>query len=508
MTLGVSEPTSDPGAGRADGALPDVAPSLDDPVVNIAAEVLGGPLGKRASRPLPGSPRAVGFVARVLVVLTLLTAGIGIGMRAPCYSNAWNPPGAGPGKQQYVHLCYSDVPFMYYGKGFADRQAPYKDYTQLEYPVVTGAVMETAALLAQRFGHDTPSEVRWFYNVTCWFLLAFAVITVLALIGLSGRRRWDAALFALAPGLALTGTINWDLIAVGLTAAGMLAWARKWHWTAGALLGLGSATKLYPVLLLIPLLVLCWRAGRMRQWTHALGGACVAWLAVNLPVMLIAPTGWRYFFTFNQQRPVDLGSIWFVTNHFWSWIPPNLNVVIIALLGAAWLGVALLGLMARRRPRVAQLAFLTVAVFVLLNKVYSPQYVLWLIPLAALARPRWRDFLIWQACEAVYYVCVWYYLVWKGGYSNGNIRGLPEDFYTYAILFHIAGTVFMMVQVVRDALDSRRDPVRADGVEDDPAGGVLADSPDVWAWTQPRAHRHAASALHGEVSGAELVATT
>src|SRR5260370_559895 len=144
------------------------------------------------------------------------------------------------------------------------RRAPYKDSAQLESAVATGAVREAGAVLAQRFRHDPPSEVQWFYNVTCWFLLAFAVITVLALIGLSGRRRWDAALFALAPGLALTGTINWDLIAVGLTAAGMLAWARKWHWTAGALLGLGSATKLYPSLLLFPLSLPCWRAARMR----------------------------------------------------------------------------------------------------------------------------------------------------------------------------------------------------------------------------------------------------
>jgi hypothetical protein len=44
--------------------------------------------------------------------------------------------------------------------------------------------------------------------------------------------------------------------------------------------------------------------------------------------------------------------------------------------------------------------------------------------------------------------------------------------------------------------------VRAGGAGDDPAGGVLADAPDVWAWAQPAAHR---LGRYGEVSEAELV---
>ena len=46
----------------------------------------------------------------------------------------------------------------------------------------------------------------------------------------------------------------------------------------------------------------------------------------------------------------------------------------------AWLTLA-----APVRPRVAQLAFLLVAGFLILNKVWSPQYSLWLVPLAVLA---------------------------------------------------------------------------------------------------------------------------
>ncbi len=70
-------------------------------------------------------------------------------------------------------------------------------------------------------------------------------------------------------------------------------------------------------------------------------------------------------------------------------------------------------------PRLAQLGFLVVVGFLLVNKVYSPQYVLWLLPLAVIARPRWRDQLIWQGGEVFYFVMVWWYL---GGDAGSRRR--------------------------------------------------------------------------------------
>ena len=81
----------------------------------------------------------------------------------------------------------------------------------------------------------------------------------------------------------------------------------------------------------------------------------------------------------------------------------------------------MLGFRAPSTPRLAQLGFLVVAGFLLVNKVYSPQYVLWLLPLAVLARPRWRDQLVWQAGEVVYFASVWWYL--GGDLAPGRRRG-------------------------------------------------------------------------------------
>lgn len=141
-------------------------------------------------------------------------------------------------------------------------------------------------------------------------------------------------------------------------------------------------------------------------------------------------------------------------------------------------------------PRFAQLAFLVVAAFILTNKVYSPQYVLWLVPLAVLARPKWRDFLIWQACEVAYFLGIWLYLAYTT--SGDAHKGLPTDGYHWAIGVHLLGTLYLCVMVVRDILMPERDVVRQAG-DDDPSGGVLDGAEDVFVpGTAVRPARHAA----------------
>src|SRR5690606_16406192 len=320
-------------------------------------------------------------------------------------------------------------------------------------------------------------------------------------------RPWDGLLVALAPAFALTATINWDLLAVALTAAAMLMWSRGRALAFGVLLGLATAAKLYPFLLLGPLLVLCWRAGRWREFGTALGGAVVAWAVVNGPVMLFAFDGWSKFYTFSQERGVDFGSFWLIMaqNSSDPLSTETVNTLATLLMLLCCAGVAALGLMAPRRPRFAQLAFLIVAAFILTNKVYSPQYVLWLVPLAALARPKWRDFLIWQACEVAYFLGIWMYLAYTT--SGDAHKGLPADGYHWAIGLHLLGTVYLCVMVVRDILLPERDPVRRSG-DDDPSGGVFDGAEDAVVFgpaarpAQPVAHAGRTMVEWGRTAGA------
>ncbi|MYY00545.1 DUF2029 domain-containing protein [Streptomyces sp. SID486] len=462
-------------------AAEPVQPTREDEVAAAGSELIGGPLGRRA---LPGT--SWWTPVRVVALVAIGMFALGLVQKAPCYDGAWFFGAS----SQYTHACYSDIPHLYQGRGFADHLVPYfdklpGDMDYLEYPVLTGVFMEVASWLTPHSGSIQHQE-QWYWFVNAGLLMVCAAVIAVCVARTQRRRPWDGLLVALAPAFALTATVNWDLLAVALTAAAMLMWSRGRALAFGVLLGLATAAKLYPFLLLGPLLVLCWRAGKWREFFQALGGAVGAWLVVNLPVMITHDAtgfhireGWAKFYTFSKERGVDFGSFWLIWAQNSSNPPTTgfVNNAATVLVVLCFLGIAALTFTAPRRPRFAQLAFLVVAAFVLTNKVYSPQYVLWLVPLAVLARPKWRDFLIWQACEVAYFLGIWMYLAYTT--SGDAHKGLPTHGYQWAIVVHLVGTLYLCAVVVRDILMPDRDVVRRSG-DDDPSGGVLDGAPDAF----------------------------
>ncbi|MET9426239.1 MULTISPECIES: glycosyltransferase 87 family protein [unclassified Streptomyces] len=471
---------------------PVVPPTRRDEVAAAGSELIGGPFGRWAR--FGSSPLTP---VRVVALVAIGMFALGMVQKLPCYNWAWFRGTS----SQYTHACYSDIPHLFLARGFADGLIPYfdrlgGDMEYLEYPILTGLFMQVAAWLTSPFGDGVQAREQAYWMVNAGMLMVCAAVLAVCVARTHRHRPWDALLVALAPALALTATINWDLLAVALTAAAMLMWSRGRALACGVLLGLATAAKFYPFLLLGPLFLLCWRAWKWREFGAALLGTAASWLVVNLPVMLLAPEGWKKFYSFSQERRIDFGSFWLIiTQRTGVDIDVDaVNTYAILLMVLACAGIAALALTAPRRPRFAQLAFLVVAAFVLTNKVYSPQYVLWLIPLAALARPRWRDFLIWQACEVMYFLGIWMYLAYT---TSGNKQGLPTEGYQFAIILHLAGTLFLCAMVVRDILLPERDAVRRDG-SDDPSGGVLDGAEDVFALGRG-AHppQHAAHAVEG-----------
>ncbi|MFD9097541.1 glycosyltransferase family 87 protein [Streptomyces collinus] len=464
-----------------------VRPTREDEVAAAGSELIGGPIGRRA---LLGTTWWT--PVRVIALVAIGMFALGLVQKAPCYQSAWFFGAS----SQYTHACYSDIPHLYQGRGFADGLVPYfdklpGDMDYLEYPVLTGVFMEVAAWLTPGSGSIQHQE-QWYWFANAGMLMVCTAVIAVCVSRTQRRRPWDGLLVALAPAFALTATINWDLLAVALTAAAMLMWSRGRALAFGVLLGLATAAKLYPVVLLGPLLVLCWRAGRWREYFQAVGGAVVAWLVVNLPVMLFAFQGWSKFYTFSHDRGIDFGSFWLIWAQNTSNPPTTdfVNTAATVLVVLSFLGIAALTFTAPRRPRFAQLAFLMVAAFILTNKVYSPQYVLWLVPLAVLARPKWRDFLIWQACEVAYFLGIWMYLAYTT--SGDAHKGLPTQGYHWAIAIHLLGTLYLCAVVVRDILMPERDVVRRAG-DDDPSGGVLDGAEDVFVLgPAARPARHAA----------------
>ena len=474
---------------------PVVVPTREDPVAASTVGFLGGQLGRWAR---------VGATwwspLRVVVAIATLSYALGYILDLSCRADGWRSP------ERYEHLCYTDISPLYALRGFADGLIPYlqamPDGQHLEYPVLTGGFMQVAALMTTGIASVFPTDrmAVLFFDINVVLLFIAFLVTVVA-TGLTVRRRpWDALMVALAPTMILAATINWDLIPLAFIGLALVAWSRRHPFAAGLLLGLAVAAKFYPVLLLGGFLVLTIRTAKWRAFVLLVAGTAVSWLVVNVPVMLANLEGWSYFYRFSQTRGEDFGSIWFGLSQAGLPTVPadSLNNVATGLFLVLCAGIAWLALAAPTRPRLVSILFLIVVAFTITNKVYSPQYSLWLIPLAVLARPRWRDFLIWQAGELVYFGAIWWFLV---GYGIDDTTGLTGQEYTIAILIRVVTTLYFAAMVVQDILVPAYDPVRNDGFaedEDDPAGGVYDRAPDRFTLIR---HKAAAGSAPKATSG-------
>lgn len=396
-----------------------------------------------------------------------------------CRMHGWG------GVEVYHHGCYSDVAALWEGRDFAaSAWAPFReDLSSFEYPVLTMLLASTAAGLTH--GLDGLTDGYWehrtsllFWDITfvvaalCW--MALVLVTMRA----ARHRPWDAAVVALSPAIIFGIGINWDIYPA-LALAGAVLLTQRGHWAAaGVLIGVGASFKLYPLFLLGAVFTLAVRR-RLRRDAHlaahpedapdipsvvrlAVAGAAT-WAVLNVPAMLISWDSWVRFYGFSSERGAGYSSVW----HIWQTLseqgPSADTVSLLSFLVflTACGGVFAVGLTAPCPPRMAQLLLLIVAAFCIANKVYSPQFMLWLAPLIVLAAPRMRDLIIWHAVQLLHFWAIWMHLAAVVGDAEPQ-HSFDENLYIVAVAAHVLSTLYICAQVVRDAYRPSRDVVRAE----------------------------------------------
>lgn len=349
----------------------------------------------------------------LLLLATSVTMLLGYANKARCLGPAFGPDGRSSSFDAIKNssVCYSDIQMLWLGREINNHVFPYVDGSitadgtlvggSVEYPVLSGLLMWLGALPA-----ETDAQ---FLLVSALLMAPFGLGVAWALGRLAGRR---AFLWAATPPLVLYAFHNWELpvVACAVGAVWLMArWdaslVRRATWAA-VLLAVGFSLKLYPGIFVLPLALLVLTAGGRGSldWRGAgrvVGAAVATVVAVNLPFVVLGFEGWWAAYQFQGQRSVDVS-----TNSIWYWglrpalglvgdplLAQALSSILSPLLVLASFGVAVWWGWRRwaadgTYPWVAVSAAMLCG-FLLLHKVHSPQYTLWLLPFLVLFRVPW-----------------------------------------------------------------------------------------------------------------------
>ena len=374
---------------------------------------------------------------RILVVLAILAALLSVAKFSHCANTGWATP------DQYVHACYSDLPALFEARGLSTNEWPFaSDDNSVEYPVVTAMVM-----YATSFAANSPVS---YFNINIFFLILLFIATVLVVRKI---RPEFAYLVPVAPAMIASLFINWDLWAIASMMIAIYWFDRKQYLASSVLLGISISTKFLPIFLLIPIVFIFWRDAKKKEAIKYLAITFGIWLAINLPFALTTPTGWWRFYKLNLDRGPDWGSFWLALQQLGINLT-NLNYLSVLLLLIALTTIAILLFELKYTPSLASVAFFVIASVMLASKVYSPQYVLWLTPLAVIALTNSKDlhaFWLWQTTEIIYHIAIWQHLA----QVTDAKFGLGPTPFAILTLLRIAGTIYLMAVLARRALQAR-----------------------------------------------------
>jgi hypothetical protein len=296
-----------------------------------------------------------------------------------------------------------DTPvYQGYGEKVVDGKVPYRDFP-VEYPPAALPVFVLPALADDDDYGSAFELLMWVCAVATIVLLA----ATLSAAGAGRGRLYAATAFAGIVPLLLGSVIltRFDLWPAALAAGALAALVSGRDRLGLGVLGLATAAKLYPAVLLPIALVWVARRRGPRETALGLGVFAAVIVAIVLPFAILSPGGVVDSLTTQLGRPLQIESLGaaillaahqlglydptVVSTHgsqnLSGSLPGALAAVETALLLVALVGVWLL--FARGRPdreRLLVASAAAVVAFIAFGKVLSPQFLIWLLPLVPL----------------------------------------------------------------------------------------------------------------------------
>ena len=378
---------------------------------------------------------------RIIIALALFASLLSFAKFSYCADTQWQSPG------QYIHACYSDIPALYGERDLKNSWAYSSTENAVEYPVITGVIMWVTAQVI-------PEGAINYFNYSA-LLLALLFIFI-AWITFRIRPEF-AYLLPVAPAVIASLYINWDVWAIATMMLAIYLFDKNKLALSAIALAISIATKFMPVVLLVPIALIFLRQERISQFFRYVAITFGTWAAINAPIFLTTPEGWKRFYVMNLDRGSDWGSIWYaLSNIGLDLTHQNYLSVLTLLIGFTLL--ALLILQFEKTPSLAHVAIFAFVIMMAVSKVYSPQYVLWLTPLAVIALIDRRDiaaFWVWMGCEVIYHFAIWQHLA----QVTGARFGLGVFAYSLITLLRIAASIYLVVRLAARHKKSRGFPL-------------------------------------------------
>ncbi len=272
----------------------------------------------------------------------------------------------------YAHLAYSDIVSLYGAHQLYTHALPYF-VTPIEYPVLMGVFMWLMA---------------WVPTVTGYFLVTGVFVWAAALgiyRWLWHRNRRLALAFASTPLLLVYGLLNWDIVGIFLMIMAIDRYEQRRYSVAAVLFAVAVFFKFFPIFYLPFVAVDLRRNGKSAVLRRMVGIFLGSSAVINGPFIVGNWWNWSIFYVFNASRGFG-ADLW--SNH-WIHLTSVPLIDTVSLL-AVLVAMALTGWRVGRGMSPYEAAAVVFAVFLIVNKVYSPQYTVWMVAFAMVAAwPVW-----------------------------------------------------------------------------------------------------------------------